>query len=198
MGRLDLAITPARIEEAQHFVELALMSGRGFLEVLFEDQSRKILEALYIEKGNLFSHECCMFAKFGNHIAGMVLAYPYEYSAKFRLRTGFLLIKEMGISSVPRLLSVDRVIGKHGKNEFYISNLAVYPDFRNKGLARGLLQYCFEAAKRAFSTKVTLDVEEENEVAIKLYTKMGFQFERKSTIKLGKNIFHFVRMSKPI
>lgn len=195
---MKLMITKACIEEVNHFVELALMSGRKFFETLFGDQTRKVLAELYLERENLFSHECCMFAKIDDCVAGMVLAYPSSYATRFRLRTGALLIKKVGILGIPRLLKVDRVIGKHEKGEFYISNLAVYHDFRKKGLAQELLRYCFESAKRALCVKVTLDVEEENEAAIRLYTKMGFQVERKSMLRLGSNIFRFMRMSKRI
>lgn len=198
MGCLELMVTRACIEEVNHFVELVLMSGREFLETLFGDQTRRVLAELYLEKENLFSHECCMFAKINDCVAGMALAYPSSYATRFRLRTGALLIKKVGILGILRLLKVDKVIGRHERDEFYISNLAVYDDFRRKGLARELLRCCFENAKRTLCVKVTLDVEEENEAAIKLYTKMGFQPERKSVLRLGRNIFRFIRMSKKV
>lgn len=195
---MNLMITKACIEEVNHFVELVLMSGRKFFETLFGDQTRGVLAELYLEKENLLSHECCMFAKINDCVAGMVLAYPSTYAARFRLRTGALLIKRVGILGILQLLKVNEVIGKHERGEFYISNLAVYHDFQRRGLAQELLQHCFESAKRALCVKVTLDVEEENEAAIKLYTKVGFQVERKSMLRLGGNVFRFMRMSKKI
>ena len=59
-------------------------------------------------------------------------------------------------------------------DEGHITNVAVHPSFRRKGigeaLMRELLQHC---AKSGFCSQ-TLEVRPSNEVALELYKKMGF------------------------
>ena len=59
----------------------------------------------------------------------------------------------------------------------HISNIAVRPDFRGKGAGKKLLERAFqETIKRKFRS-VTLEVRENNEEAVGLYKKAGFEIK---------------------
>lgn len=59
-------------------------------------------------------------------------------------------------------------------DEGYISNIAVSPEFRRRGVADALINALIDRAKKTLSF-VTLEVRESNLHAIYLYTKHGFE-----------------------
>ncbi|MBG0780951.1 MAG: ribosomal protein S18-alanine N-acetyltransferase [Bacteroidales bacterium] len=53
--------------------------------------------------------------------------------------------------------------------------LAVHPDYRGKGLANKLLQTAIELSQKMNMKQISLEVRTDNEAAIKLYERKGFQ-----------------------
>ena len=62
-------------------------------------------------------------------------------------------------------------------DEGYITNIAVFPEFRKKGIASKLLEFLFDFAKQKELSFVSLEVRESNMPAISLYKKFGFENE---------------------
>ena len=60
-----------------------------------------------------------------------------------------------------------------------ITNVAVLPDFRRKGLAQQLLAALFEAARQTGVTRIQLEVRESNTAARSLYESIGFTVDGK-------------------
>ena len=75
----------------------------------------------------------------------------------------------------------DRLLGYAGINavldEGYITNIAVFPAYRRKGVATALLTKIFELAKEKGLSFVSLEVRASNREAITLYEKTGFAEE---------------------
>ena len=69
-----------------------------------------------------------------------------------------------------------------------IMNLAVFPEFRKRGVGRGLLAALFDRAKALCINRVFLEVRESNEAARALYEKAGFH-----AIGLRKNFYEAPR-----
>lgn len=73
----------------------------------------------------------------------------------------------------------DRAVGYCGidfvVDEGSITNLAVLPDYRNKGIASQLLRLIEDFAFNEKLSFITLEVRESNYNAIKLYKKNGFK-----------------------
>ena len=59
-------------------------------------------------------------------------------------------------------------------DEGYISNVAVHPDWRRKGVADALLTGLEERARKLMLSFLTLEVRENNAPAIALYEKHGY------------------------
>jgi len=59
-------------------------------------------------------------------------------------------------------------------DEADITNIAVLPDFRRRGIADEVLKRIFDHCLSCGITKITLEVRESNVSAINLYTKNGF------------------------
>lgn len=57
----------------------------------------------------------------------------------------------------------------------FVALVQVIPEYRRRGLATQLLKACQEALRTAHRSYAVLEVLEENEIARKLYAKLGFQ-----------------------
>ena len=64
-------------------------------------------------------------------------------------------------------------------DEGYITNVAVFPESRKKGVGTALLERVFSLAKDMGLSFVSLEVRESNIPAISLYEKLGFKQEGK-------------------
>ena len=62
-------------------------------------------------------------------------------------------------------------------DEGYITNVAVFPQYRKKGIATALIKRVFELAQEKKLAFVSLEVRLSNSAAIALYKKAGFKEE---------------------
>jgi ribosomal-protein-alanine N-acetyltransferase len=71
-----------------------------------------------------------------------------------------------------------RIIGYAGMwrlfSEAHITNIAVHPDFRRRGVGELLLFALMDQARRFGMTSMTLEVRPSNSAALSLYRKHGF------------------------
>lgn len=72
----------------------------------------------------------------------------------------------------------DRVVGYIGSyrvlGEVYINNIAVFKDYRNKGIGKALIKALSDYCKENSCEFCTLEVRKSNTNAISLYEKCGF------------------------
>lgn len=61
--------------------------------------------------------------------------------------------------------------------ECYVDNVAVFPEFRRKGVATALLSYLIDRAKERDGVFLTLEVRESNFPARQTYAAFGFREE---------------------
>lgn len=77
----------------------------------------------------------------------------------------------------------DKVLGYIGINSFidegYITNVAVFPEYRRQGVGKALLERVFSLALDEGLGFVSLEVRESNSPAITLYESLGFKEEGK-------------------
>lgn len=75
----------------------------------------------------------------------------------------------------------DKVIGFIGAwliaSEGQITNLAVHPDYRKKGIGKKLMKSLISSLKEEGCNAITLEVRESNTVAKNLYKNLGFLSE---------------------
>jgi RimJ/RimL family protein N-acetyltransferase len=55
--------------------------------------------------------------------------------------------------------------------------MGVLPEFRGQGVGKRLLESCLDLARRAGITRVELEARSDNEPALHLYRRMGFELE---------------------
>lgn len=68
--------------------------------------------------------------------------------------------------------------------EAYITNIAVLPAYRQKGIGTKLLSYIIKHASKLGATYITLEVRTSNVAAISLYKRFGFH-----TVNIRKNYY---------
>ncbi|MBO8137107.1 MAG: ribosomal protein S18-alanine N-acetyltransferase [Desulfotomaculum sp.] len=75
-------------------------------------------------------------------------------------------------------LDDQRVLGYGGiwvvLDEAHVTNIAVHPGFRNRGLGRQLMQQLIDKAVELGAAKMTLEVRPSNKYARLLYSSLGF------------------------
>ncbi len=82
--------------------------------------------------------------------------------------------------SVFRVLKVGRRIAGYGgfwlvMDEAHISNIAIHPEYRRRGLGKRLLVHLLEEAVARGASAATLEVRESNLAARKMYEGFGFR-----------------------
>jgi ribosomal protein S18 acetylase RimI-like enzyme len=171
----DIIIRKGRPEDAQDFSQLILLSTATFFPSIFASNAEEVMRKIFQQPGNLFSFEHSYFIEVNSKIAGMALGYNWEQKRREELRTGLLLVKYLKWSFFTRifyLLKAQGIVGKVSENEYYLSNIAVYPEFRNLGLGTKLFSKIKRASEKTGAYKIVLDVETSNKRAIKLYEKL--------------------------
>jgi ribosomal protein S18 acetylase RimI-like enzyme len=102
------------------------------------------------------------------------------------------------IKILKNLLKAKRVIGIVREGEFYISNIAVYPEFRGMGFGTELMLHIEKNAIKKKNKSMSLDVEVQNEGAINLYKKLGYRIIGDIKILELRKTFEFYRMIKEL
>ncbi|MDI6861178.1 MAG: N-acetyltransferase [Caldisericia bacterium] len=196
-----LIIKNGDIKYKEDFANLIIYTGKDLFYTIFGDKAKEILKQLYTLKNNQFSYELTNFAIYNNKIAGMVLSYSYDDLMKTSLNTGLLLIKIMKFDFFINLIKFIKSFTKLSivnKDEYYISNIAVYPEFRGLGIGKSLLFYTERLAKDKNLKKLSLDVERENISAIEIYKKFGFKIVKEFEINFSNKKFYFYKMEKSL
>lgn len=90
----------------------------------------------------------------------------------FKAGTKFFVAENSG--SVLGYAGISAIAGQG-----YITNIAVFPEYRNRGVATALMLHLFEFAEKQNLEFISLEVRESNYTAIKIYKKLGFAQEGK-------------------
>ena len=199
--RKEIIIRRALPGDAEDFISLIMLSAPLFFKKLYGDKFKSILQYLFIHQYNLFSFWHVYFAESGGRKDGMILGYDWRTKRQEDLRTGLLLLKYMELSFFKRLplfLRARGVTGCVNREEHYISNVAVYPEYRGMGIGTDLIAKVEMEAGKSEIKKVALDVEIENLKAIKLYKKLGYAIVKESSIRVHRELFSFYRMYKKL
>lgn len=81
---------------------------------------------------------------------------------------------------------------RNGKRGWFISNLAVHPDHRRRGVARRLLLAGTESARARGARRISLEVRADNVPARRLYEELGFR-QVDSTTRMNMHPLHSAR-----
>lgn len=189
---------------------LIYTSGPDLYCYIFATQQPEIYE--YIKflcktTGSLFSRDNITIDEDDGIVRGLVLAYPARDMVKISMR---MLKSIPGISQIQGFQHFMKIVFRMGLNryfpgtssdEFFISNFAVFEEYRGKGIGLKLLYKMEDIARENDLEKLSLYVEIDNINAIRIYEKFGFTKVRESILpkKYNQyNLYGFYKMVKTI
>ncbi len=191
----------ARLSDAEDVAELILISAPYF-SILFGKKVKILLQYLFKSGSNLFGSEHVYISEFEGEVAGMILGYDWQSKKRENVRTGFLLFKKLGICilcKLPAFLKLNKTVGELDAGEYYISNIAIYPAYRGKGIGKKLLLKKEQWVKDTSIGKIVLDVEKDNVNAMRFYKKSSYNILKEFSVSLQKTkIIEFYRIIKEL
>lgn len=193
-------------EQAAHFARLAQIAGDDIFSVLFGSRANPILQAMYRRTDNDNSHVYTTFLLHDGAVAGMLHAYPAGDAERLAGRTAWLYLRLArwgalrALAVGARLSSLlDFVGGNLEAGDLYIAMLALYPAFRGRGYGKRLLAEAERQVHARACTRLTLDVDERNQVARAVYVAAGFQqIDASKAVRLGGENMRLLRLAKPV
>lgn len=196
-----MVVRKGTLKDKNHFSELVLLAAPFFSKLFGEERAVELLQLLYEHDNNLFSFSHCLFAQDGD-ILGLVMGYDWQTKQREQLGTGYLMIKHLGLQFfkvLPALLKLDAQVSRISREDYYIAFLAVYQQVQTRGVGTALMKRAEEDAVSCGAKFVCLDVETENENAVRFYQKRGYTIERTFSVNLTQEVvLHFHRMKKEV
>lgn len=197
-----ILIRPAGPADAADIARHILLSAPSFLPAVFGPDFTAVLENLARGRGTLFSHEHALVADEGGRTLGAIIGYTGATKTEQDPRTGFALLRFLGLDVVRRLgmlLRMQSAIGRMDRDEYYVSNVAVSPERRGQGIGGRLMEAARWEAERGGARAMILDVETDNPGARRLYERLGFSAgARTPEIEIAGRAFSFLRMSRDL
>jgi ribosomal protein S18 acetylase RimI-like enzyme len=190
-------IVPASLEDSTRAAQLIYETmgtfGDAALGLGDKALALRAIEYFYVKKGNRFSWQVTWLSKLGNQSTGVLVIFPGDQYLRRNLAIGGQLWKVYGFLDGVKLIwnSMIALNSKETKkDEFYISHIAVDPNYRRRRIAHELMAWAESLAKQNGFTKCSLVVDIDNTPAFTLYQSLGYQVvETEETPKLEKE-FH--------
>lgn len=188
----NLRIRNATPQDANQAVILLHCAMGSLGEFIFGNgvtsKALSVLSKLFIAENNRFNYRHVYLAEAEDRIAGFLLAFRSRILHRLDLLTGLRL---MGILPAAELLQlVERMSRrvpekKSGRGEYFISDLAVVPEFRRRNIGTQLLAFAEKQAEKMGLRRVSLIVTHGNQAAKRLYLRKGYK------------IVHFFNSTRP-
>lgn len=161
----DLRIRNASREDCATIAQLFLISSDGLAEYIWSKLAApgapvaEVGARRYAREGVPFSYQNCLMATAGDTVAGMLHSFPMEADP----------------DSEPES---DPVLRPYSELEdygsLYISGVALFPEFRNRGVGHRLMAAAAERAAAFGLPRLSLICFERNQGAMRLYRRLGY------------------------
>ncbi len=199
---MHTVVRRASWEEGDDFVPLFLLSA-SFFKSFLKDTGRleRALRLLFSRRNTLLSFEHTYFVLLGETKVGMALGYRSGIRRKESLRTGLLLGYSLGwqmMNTFSFWVSLGRATRVDHPATYYLSNLAVSPEYQRKGFGKTLLAFMESEARKEDCRWIALDVEKENVFAIRFYERLGYRITGEKTLLSRGRSTHLYRMVKDL
>ncbi len=159
------ALRDASVDDAGEIAKLFLISSDGLAEYIWSQidaPGRSLVDIgaeRYAREGVEFSYQNCMVAERGGIVVGML--------------HGFEMPESDGSVCEDAVLRPYAELEDAGS--FYVSGIALFPDHRSQGIGTALLEAAHERALSLSLPRVSLICFEQNEDAMRLYKRFGYQ-----------------------
>ncbi|MFN3691339.1 MAG: GNAT family N-acetyltransferase [Fervidobacterium sp.] len=192
-------IRKAELSDADIISSLILETGLRFLPLVFGPHVKLILGRLIRTPGTvLYLDNIHVLEIDEGKVVGAIVALPGKIIKKRVLKTSLVLFDLMGIEFLKKI-GTFRLIWSKNKiksAEFYILHVAVDRYHRGMGYGSRLMNFAEKLAVNNRIFKLSLDVENTNNLAIELYKRLGYKGEAVKKVYIKGTKLVFVRMSK--
>ena len=201
-------IRPAQIDDAPTAAELIQETMEGYGDVMLgldnRERAVKVIAGFFRKANNRFSYRLTYLAEVDGRTAGLLLVFPGRDTFKLVLPMAWQIFSFYNPWELLRL-AVRAPLAADGEetrpDEFYVSHLAVLPEFRRQGVGRALLNQADTLARSSGLAKCALCVDIDNPNAQQLYLSQGYQMAKTVNTPWLKNRLHtrgYHRMIKPL
>jgi len=162
----DVVLRPATRSDCHDIARLFLISSDGLADYIWSHVAtpgETLLEAgarRYAREGVAFSYQNCLMAEMDGAIAGMAHTFAMEEDPDGEPETDPILQPYSELEAYGSL---------------YLSGIAVFDTYRNRGVGSKLLQAVEAEARAASLPSVSLVCFERNEAAMRLYDRLGYR-----------------------
>lgn len=161
-----------------------------------QKKAQKNIKKLIYTHKNSFSHDK-IYVVTGEkeEVLGILVSYLGDEIKVSEDIKAFL--KAMGIIEFLKLALIGLILYKllftdKKHDDYYLSNISVDKNHRDKGIGSFILEKSFELAREKNASRVVLDVSLGNERALRLYERFGFRvYDKKSMKWFGEEIGTF-------
>ncbi len=161
---------PALSDLLNYYIsENASLNGQTILKMFIEMES------------NQYSYQNCVVAVDGDKIVGAINAYKGSHLQLLR-QPIINYFEQLNLCSI-------EIEPETTDGEYYIDSIGIIESYRGKGIAGELIKHIQTINVKNTNLKLGLLVDPENDSAIKLYTRLGFEnigFKK----LLGKKMYH--------
>ncbi|MDO8536533.1 MAG: GNAT family N-acetyltransferase [Candidatus Omnitrophota bacterium] len=198
----NILVRKGRPEDAYHFSELVTLTSPAIFPVIFGSNVKKMMKSLFPHKRHYYSYDRSFFAEVNGRVAGMAQLHKLATRKGQTARFSLLLLKYLKWSlpaKAVNLLKFDRLIKFVAREDCYLSNVSVYPEFRSFGIGTKLLAAVEDEVKSIGKKRIVLHAETHNTRAISLYERLGYTIESRSpSLKIKNRFFESFKMAKAI
>jgi ribosomal protein S18 acetylase RimI-like enzyme len=178
-GDPDLPLRRSEKQDAHGAIPLILAAAPS-LEFVLSDRAtaERAAEAAFRAERTVWSHRFGLAAEDGDEPVGLVTAFPGRLYGSLALGTGVVLARAAGARHASDLARrgriLQRLLAPIRRQTLYVSALAVLPEHRGRGIGSALIERVIAGAKR-LGLSVALDAGLQDEAALRLYERLGFQ-----------------------
>ncbi len=141
-------------------------------------RARDLLGRLFRLESNRFSYRFTELAALSGKISGLLISYSGQVMKSLDLQMALELMQQTGFvgfaSFIGRVLPLAGV-QEAEDDDYFISNVAVLPEYQGKGIGSQLLARAEARARQQGFEKLSLTVDVENDRARALYARTGFE-----------------------
>ncbi|WP_185148023.1 GNAT family N-acetyltransferase [Peribacillus simplex] len=180
-------IRKATPEDADKAAILTRLAIKEIAEVLTgeteEERILYVLADLFRKSGNRISYENTFVSEHDGQVSGLIIAYHGKDAESLDKP----IVKRLRTKMKDPSVTLDK---EAEMKDFYLDTLCVDPNFQGKGIGSALIQYVEGYAKQKGYPRVSLVVENENEGANRLYSRLGY--EEMKTITISGHDFGYM------
>ncbi len=175
----EIIFREGRKEDSQRIAELDNIASGGTLDFLFSGLVPGMTPVQIVAHGlendhYPHSYRSTIVAEHNGKIVGMSLSFPSQYHAVTEELRNFL--------PADRLDHFREFFSSRVAESWYLDALGVDERYRNIGIGSELIRRTAQKAKKEKFSVMSLIVFADNETAVRLYRKIGFEIEKRVSL----------------